>query len=74
MGAAITVSGTKVRHSGPSPYTARSASDRNPAWPFWIIVDAVGFNGISIEGSHAKLFDRETATLLAQRLNEANPT
>lgn len=65
------VNGTTVRHTGPGPYVARSASDRNPDWPIWYVADATGYNGVKIEGSLAKLFDRETAVKVADALNGA---
>lgn len=63
--------GLTVTHTGPAPYLARSASDRNPDWPIWFVADATGFNGIQVEGQLTKLFDRASAVAIADALNGA---
>lgn len=68
---AVKIGEYNVTHTGPAPYLARSASDKNPDWPFWFVADAVGFNGIRIEGSLGKLFDKQTAIFIAAVLNDA---
>ncbi|GAA0394606.1 hypothetical protein GCM10009093_21460 [Brevundimonas terrae] len=67
----VKIGDRNISHTGPAPYLARSASDKNPDWPFWFVADAVGFNGISIEGSLGKLFDKQTAIFIAAVLNDA---
>lgn len=71
MATEIEIGGRTVRHTGPAPYLARSASDRNPDWPFWYVADATGFNGLQIVGSLAKMLDKDSALRLAEALNEA---
>ena len=71
MSAACTAFGRSIRHDGPAPYRARSASDRNENWPCWMVVDAHGVNGIVIEGSLAKFFEHGAAIVVAQALNDA---
>lgn len=66
----VTIGGLKISHSGTGPYVARSASDRDPDWPIWHVADAVGFNGISVAGRLTKLFQKEDAILIADKLNQ----
>lgn len=68
----IEVGGLEITHTGPAPYQARSASDRNPDWPIWFVADATGFNGIKVKGSLAKLFEPEAARRIADALNAAS--
>jgi hypothetical protein len=66
------VKGRTIRHRGPGPYVARSASDKDPDWPVWYVADALGHNGVHVVGGKGQvLFDRETAKLLADALNGA---
>jgi hypothetical protein len=44
------VKGRTIRHTGPGPYVARSASDKDPDWPIWYVADALGINGIRVVG------------------------
>lgn len=67
----VKIADRNISHTGPAPYLARSASDKNPDWPFWFVADAVGYNGISIEANTAKLFDKQTAIFIAAVLNDA---
>ncbi|MNI13643.1 hypothetical protein D3C73_668760 [compost metagenome] len=71
MSASVVLDGLSIHHTGPGPYVARSASDHNPEWPVWIVFDSVGFNGISIQGSIAKFFNRDDALMIANALNGA---
>jgi hypothetical protein len=70
MPASINLGGTAISHTGPAPYTARSASDRDNLWPLWIVVDAVGFNGVQVQGRTQKLFSKTDALRVAAALNE----
>lgn len=70
MAVTVEIGGIEVSHSGPGPYVARSASDRDPNWPFWYVADAVGFNGLDIRGSLVVLMQKEVAALLADRFNQ----
>lgn len=65
----VQVAGTTIRHSGPGPYVARSASDKRDDWPFWMVVDATGFNGLEIAGTLAKFVSAQDAKLIAGALN-----
>lgn len=67
----IEFAGRTIRHAGPGPYPARSASDRRDDWPFWMVVDANGVNGLSIVGTTAKFLDAAGARAVAAALNEA---
>ena len=71
MSVTVEINGVTVTHTGPAPYVARSASDRTDDWPLWYVADAVGFNGIKVEDSLAKFFDREGAEKVAAALNAA---
>lgn len=72
MSAAVEIFGLSISHTGPAPYVARSASDRDPDWPVWYVSDAVGFNGIRVEGMLTKFFDQDTAKEVADALNAAS--
>jgi hypothetical protein len=69
----IEFAGFTIRHAGPGPYVARSASDKRADWPFWMVVDAAGSNGLEIVGTTAKFLDPDGARLVARALNEARP-
>lgn len=69
----IEFAGRTIRHAGSGPYAARSASDRREDWPFWMVVDANGTNGLTIVGTLAKFLDAPSAKAVAAALNEARP-
>lgn len=69
----IEFAGRTICHAGPGPYAARSASDRREDWPFWMVVDANGVNGLIIVGTPAKFLDAAAARAVAGALNEAQP-
>ena len=53
---------------GRGPFTARSASDNDPEWPAWMVMNAQGVNCLNGPGG-AVLTDRETAEIVAAREN-----
>lgn len=69
----VAFAGRTIRHTGSGPYAARSASDKRDDWPFWMVVDANGVNGLTIVGSLAKFLNADAARAVAAALNEARP-
>jgi len=72
MSATVQLEEFTITHTGPGPYLARSADDRDPEWPVWFVADAVGFNGIQVKNRLWKFFSKEVACAVADALNEAS--
>lgn len=64
-----------VRLLGPSPYKARSASDKTDDWPFWFVCQADdsrvgGLLNLLRIGDHGMFTSRKAAEWIATQANE----